>query len=70
MRDIAIVGQELDKHPEVSRTWFECTLEEDHCTNGAAPLGRAACKEIAWKAVGRKRTATLSFNWEECAFGL
>jgi hypothetical protein len=30
MRDIAIVRQELAKHPEVSKTWFEWTLEDDH----------------------------------------
>jgi hypothetical protein len=29
MRDIAIVRQELAKHPEVSRTWFEWTIEDD-----------------------------------------
>ena len=30
MRDIAIVRQELAKHPEVSQTWFEWTIEETH----------------------------------------
>jgi hypothetical protein len=30
MRDIAVVRQELAKHPEVSMTWFEWTLEDDH----------------------------------------
>lgn len=30
MRDMAIVRQELAKHPEVARTWFEWTIEKDH----------------------------------------
>jgi len=30
MRDIAIVRQELAKHPAVSRTWFEWTIEDGH----------------------------------------
>jgi hypothetical protein len=30
MRDVALVRRELAKHPEVSQTWFEWTIEDDH----------------------------------------